>query len=142
MHLKYSKYKMGLLIIKYCPMLMGLIMYLHAILSYQGIELPIASTLAGSAIIPSIIIFSISSMLNFCYIHKSFTLYALINDLCINYHYYFDFGEIFKLLQLISIIIGTVLFFLLSIKLKMYHIKCCTIREKYFKYLESIITHK
>lgn len=38
---------MGLLIIKYCPILMELIIYLHAILSYQGIELLIASILVG-----------------------------------------------------------------------------------------------
>lgn len=139
MSINHSKYKIALLIIKYCPILMGLIMYIHTILSYNGISLPIATTLAGSAIIPSIIIYSFSSILNFCYIHKAFTIYALANDLCINIHHYWGFGELTETLQMTSVIIGTILFVLLAFKIKIYHIKCCAIRKDRLKYLESKI---
>jgi hypothetical protein len=129
MSIACSKYKVGLITIKYAPILMGLIMYLYTILSYHGIVLPIAISLAGSAIIPSIIIFSISYMFEFCYIHKAFTIYALMNDLCINYNHYFSLGKYTSTTQLISIIIGTILFILLIFKSKMYHNKCCRVRH-------------
>jgi hypothetical protein len=139
MSINHSKYKIALLIIKYCPILMGLIMYIHTILSYNGITLPIATTLAGSALIPSIIIYSFSNILNFCYIHKAFTIYALANDLCINIHHYWGLGEGTESIQMTSIIIGTILFILLAIKIKVYHLKCCVIKKDRLKYLESRI---
>lgn len=128
MGIECSKYKVGLFIIKYAPILMGLLMYIHTILSYNGIRLPIATTLAGSAIIPAVIIYAMSNMLKFCYIHKAFTLYALLVDICINYHTYFGFGKAVDIVQLIIIIVGTILFLLLCAKLKYYHYVCCKVR--------------
>lgn len=96
MPIKSSQYKVGLIILKYAPILMAIIMYIHTILAYNGINLPVATTVAGSAIIPSVIILSISEMLKFCYIHKSFTIYSLITDLCVNYENYFGFGTLLR----------------------------------------------
>lgn len=129
MPIKSSQYKVGLIILKYAPILMAIIMYIHTILAYNGINLPIATTVAGSAIIPSVIILSISEMLKFCYIHKSFTIYSLITDLCVNYENYFGFGIFLREVQFLAIIAGTILFCILSFRCKQYHYKCCVIKE-------------
>lgn len=140
MPIKCSEYKVGLTVIKYAPILMGLIMYIHTILVLNGINLPIARTIAGSAIIPSIIIFATSNMLKFCYIHKSFTIYSFVADLCINYEHYFGFGEILRYIQIFIVIIGTILFSLLFCKLKLYHYRCCIIKSDSLKYLKQPIS--
>lgn len=129
MGIECSKYKMGLFIIKYAPILMGLIMYVHTIFSYMGITTTLASTLAGSAIIPAIIIYSMSNMLKFCYIHKAFTLYALLVDICINYNSFIGFGKLLEAIQLFFIFVGTILFILLAFKFRHYHYKCCVPKQ-------------
>lgn len=59
--LGYSDYKIGLLALKYIPVIMFLIMWVHTGLSVFGINGPCADTVAGSAIIPSILILTISN---------------------------------------------------------------------------------
>lgn len=58
--LDYGDYKMGLLALKYIPVIMFLIMWVHTGLSIVGVNGPFADTIAGSAIIPSILILTIS----------------------------------------------------------------------------------
>lgn len=130
MPIKNSQYKIGLIILKYAPILMAIIMYIHTILSLNGVNLPVATTVAGSAIIPSIIIIAISNMLQFCYIHKSFTIYSLITDLCINYQNYFGFGVLLYEIQYLIFLVGTLLFMLLFFKISHYHNKCCVINTE------------
>lgn len=122
-------YKLGILAIKYIPVLMFLIMWLHTGLLILGIDGPCADTIAGSAIIPSILIFSMSHIFKFCYIHKLLTVYSLAVDLCINFQRLIGFGYLVEELRILMFIIGTILFFLLLLKFKKYRYKCCILRE-------------
>ena len=124
-----TDYKLGILAIKYIPILMFLIMWIHTGLLILGINGPCADTIAGSAIIPSILIFSMSHIFKFCYIHKLLTIYALAVDLCINFHRLIGFGSLVEEFRILMFIIGTILFFLLLLKFKKYRYKCCILRE-------------
>ena len=129
--LNCTDYKLGILTIKYIPIIMFLIMWIHTGLLIFGINGPCADTIAGSAIIPSILIFSMSHIFKFCYIHKLLTVYSLAVDLCINFQRYIVFGYILNIFRIIMFILGTILFFLLLFKFKKYRYKCCTLREEY-----------
>ena len=124
-----TDYKLGILAIKYIPIIMFLIMWIHTGLLIFGINGPCADTIAGSAIIPSILIFSMSNLFKFCYIHKLLTIYALAVDLCINFQRLIGFGSLVEAFRMLLFIIGTILFFLLLFKFKKYRYKCCTLRE-------------
>ena len=124
-----TDYKLGILAIKYIPIIMFLIIWIHTGLLIIGINGPCADVIAGSAIIPSILIFSMSNLFKFCYIHKLLTIYALVVDLCINFQRLIGFGYIVKELRILMFIIGTILFFLLLLKFKKYRYKCCILRN-------------
>ena len=124
-----TDYKLGILTIKYIPVLMFLIMWLHTGLLIFEINGPCADTIAGSAIIPSILIFSMSHIFKFCYIHKLLTVYSLAVDLCINFQRLIGFGYLVEELRILMFIIGTILFFLLLLKFKKYRYKCCILRD-------------
>ena len=106
-------------------------MWIHTGLLILGINGPCADTIAGSAIIPSILIFSMSHIFKFCYIHKLLTVYSLAIDLCINFQRYIGFGCIVEEFRILMFIIGIILFFLLLVKFNKYRYKCCILREKY-----------
>ena len=127
-----TDYKLGMLAIKYIPIIMFLIMWFHTGLLIFGINGPCADTIAGSAIIPSILIFSMSHLFKFCYIHKLLTIYSLVVDLCINFQRYIGFGYTLNIFRILMFIIGTILFFLLLCKFKKYRHNCCII-NKYAK---------
>ena len=124
-----TDYKLGILTIKYIPVLMFLIMWIHTGLLIFGIDGPCTDVIAGSAIIPSILIFSMSNLFKFCYIHKLLTIYALAVDLCINFQRLIGFGYIVEELRILIFMIGTILFFLLLLKFKKYRYKCCILRD-------------
>ena len=124
-----TDYKLGMLAIKYIPIIMFLIMWIHTGLLIIGIDGPCADVIAGSAIIPSILIFSMSNLFKFCYIHKLLTIYALTVDLYINFQRLIGFGYIVEDLRILMFMIGTILFFLLLLKFKKYRYKCCILRE-------------
>ena len=58
--MKSINYKIGLLALKYIPILMFLVMWIHTGLLIFNISGPFADTITGSAIIPSILILAIS----------------------------------------------------------------------------------
>ena len=124
-----TDYKLGILAIKYIPIIMFLIMWIHTGLLIIGINGPCADTIAGSAIIPSILIFSMSNLFKFCYIHKLLTIYALAVDLCINFQRLIGFGCLVEEFRILIFIMGTILFFLLLLKFKKYRYKCCILRD-------------
>ena len=124
-----TDYKLGILTIKYIPILMFLIMWLHTGLLIFGINGPCADTIAGSAIIPSILICSMSHIFKFCYIHKLLTVYSLAVHLCINFQRYIGFGYTLNIFRIIIFILDTILFFLLLLKFKKYRYKCCILRD-------------
>ena len=87
-----TDYKLGLLAIKYIPIVMFLIMWIHTGLLIVGVNGPCADIIAGSAIIPSLLILAVSRLFRFCWLHKLFTMYSLSVDLCINYERLIGFG--------------------------------------------------
>ena len=124
-----TDYKLGILAIKYIPIIMFLIMWIHTGLLISGINGSCADVIAGSAIIPSILIFSMSNLFKFCYIHKLLTIHALAVDLCINFQRLIGFGYLIEEFRILMFIIGTILFFLLLLKFKKYRYKCCILRD-------------
>ena len=124
--ISYNEYKLCLLTIKYVPIIMFLIMWIHTGFLLMGINGVIADRVAGCAIIPSILIFSMSHVFKFCYIHRALTIYSLITDLCINFERYFGFGCMRDSIRIIMFSIGLILFLLLLFKFKQYQSKCCT----------------
>lgn len=124
-----SRYKVTLLMVKYLPLIMFLIMWIHVILLLLGINSPIAITVAGSAILPSIFILCISTSLKFCYLHKSLTVYSLVVDLCINFENYIGFGILLFPMRFLCFISGLILFFILIFNFKRYNCNCINTRE-------------
>lgn len=131
--LSCTNYKLGLLTIKYIPIIMFLIMWIHTGLLIIGVNGPFADTIAGSAIIPSILIFSMSHLFRFCYIHKLLTIYSLCVDLCMNFQRYVGFGILLQPSRHIMFILGTVLFILLVLKFNKYRNRCCSIKSQAFQ---------
>lgn len=127
-----TDYKLGLLAIKYVPIVMFLIMWIHTGLLIVGVNGPCADTIAGSAIIPSLLILAISRLFRFCWLHKLFTMYSLSVDLCINYERLIGFGMLLQPLRSLFFIIGTFLFILLIVKFNKYRKKCCSIKNIQF----------
>ena len=127
-----TDYKLGLLAIKYIPIVMFLIMWIHTGLLIVGVNGPCADTIAGSAIIPSLLILAISKLFRFCWLHKLFTMYSLSVDLCINYERLIGFGLLLQPIRSLLFIIGTFLFILLIVKFNKYRKKCCSIKNIQF----------
>ena len=127
--LNYTEYKIDILVIKYIPIIMFIIMWIYTGLLLIGVNGPFADTIAGSAIISSILIFSMSTLFKFCYLHKALTIYSLTVDLCINYQRYIGFGDMLHISRLIMFYIGVVLFTLLLFKFNKYKYKCCILRD-------------
>ena len=127
-----TDYKLGLLAIKYVPIVMFLIMWIHTGLLIVGVNGPCADTIAGSAIIPSLLILAISRLFRFCWLHKLFTMYSLSVDLCINYERLIGFGILLQPIRSLLFIIGTFLFILLIVKFNKYRKKCYSIKNIQF----------
>ena len=127
-----TDYKLGLLAIKYVPIVMFLIMWIHTGLLIVGVNGPCADTIAGSAIIPSLLILAISKLFRFCWLHKLFTMYSLSVDLCINYERLIGFGMLLQPIRSLLFIIGTFLFILLIVKFNKYRKKCYSIKNIQF----------
>ena len=104
-------------------------MWIHVILLLLGINSPIAITVAGSAILPSIFILCISTSLKFCYLHKSLTIYSLVVDLCINFENYIGFGILLFPMRFLCFISGLILFFILIFNFRQYNRNCINTRE-------------
>ena len=83
-----------------------------------GLELIIADSVVGCSILPSILIFSLSEVFQFCLVHKSLTGYSLLSDLLINANRYIGLGPLVLPLKFIMVMIGTILFICMLFKLK------------------------
>ena len=125
--IEYGDYKLGLVLLKYIPIIMFFIMWIHTGLLVFDIDGPCADTIAGSALIPSILILAISNIFKFCYIHKILTIYSLSIDLCINFQRYIGFGDLLFILRLVMFFIGIIIIILLIIKFNHYRHNCCKI---------------
>ena len=125
--IEYGDYKLGLVLLKYIPIIMFFIMWIHTGLLVFDIDGPCADTIAGSTIIPSILILAISNIFKFCYIHKILTIYSLSIDLCINFQRYIGFSDLLFILRLVMFFIGIIVIILLIIKFNHYRHNCCKI---------------
>lgn len=126
--LNYEEYKIGLIALKYIPVLMFIIMLIHTGFLIFGVNGPFADTIAGSAVIPSILILAISNMFKFCYLHKLLTLYSLSIDLCMNFQRYIGFGIYLNFVKYIMFIFGIIILCILIFKFNKYKTNCCVIR--------------
>lgn len=113
-----TEHKWALLCLKYVPVLMFLSTWIYTILALYGIPFVLCKTFMGCSIVPSIMIFSLTKVFQFCWLHKAMTGYALIVDLLINIDFYATFGPITPIIQTIFVIIGLIMFLLLLFKLE------------------------
>lgn len=127
--IKLLDYKIGLLSIKLIPVLMFLTMWIHTGLLLLDINVPIADTIAGSALFPSVLILSISRMLKFCWLHKSLVIYSLVVDLCINYQRYIGFHHFLFYHRLMYFVIGCMIFTYLLCNLGKYVKGCVSLKD-------------
>jgi hypothetical protein len=80
----------------------------------------VADIMVGCAILPSLLILSVSKVFNFCVVHKSLTVYSMFTDLFINIERYFGLGGALFPIQVTLIVIGAVLVILLLRKVKLF----------------------
>lgn len=112
-------HKIAMLCLKYIPVIMFFAMWSYTIFAVLGLELVIADTIVGCSILPSILIFALSDVFKFCWVHKSLTGYSLLVDLLINANKYIGLGPWTVPLKTIMAILGTGLFVALVIKWKL-----------------------
>lgn len=116
-------HKVAMLCLKYIPVIMFLLMWMYMIFAVVGAELIIADTIVGCSILPSILIFALSDVFKFCWVHKSLTGYSLICDILINSNRYIGLGALVIPLKITLAIIGGVLFIALIVKSRINQIK-------------------
>ena len=113
---KLKEYKWAMLCLKYIPVLMFLLMWGYTILALFGIHLTIAGTVVGCSLLPSILIFSLSQVFKFCWLHKTLTIYSFTVDILINIDEYLGFGTVTTSLQIGVAIVGFIIFIMLIFK--------------------------
>jgi hypothetical protein len=107
-----------MLCLKYIPVIMFFAMWGYTIFAVLGLDLIIADTIVGCSILPSILIFALSDVFQFCWVHKSLTGYSLLVDLLINANKYIGLGEWAIYIKFVMVILGVLLFMALLIKWK------------------------
>ena len=111
-------HKVAMLCLKYIPVIMFLLMWLYMTSAVFGVDLIIADSIVGCSILPSILIFALSDVFRFCWVHKSLTGYSLISDILINTNRYIGLGSLVLPLKSALVAIGGVLFIALITKFK------------------------
>ena len=111
-------HKIAMLCLKYIPVIMFFLMWMYMGFAVIGAELVIADSIVGCSILPSILIFALSDVFQFCLVHKSLTGYSLICDILINSNRYIGLGAAVFPLKLTLFIIGDILFLALLIKVR------------------------
>lgn len=134
MPINTKKHKRGLLALKYAPIITAFIMWCSLVFIQLDFIQPVVRAVAGSALIPSILILLISDMLEFCYIHKALTVYSLVVDIWININKFYYLGDFVPYVRCGFIVIGLVLFVLVSRNLCRGS-KCGTIKPVSLKFL-------
>lgn len=109
-------HKRAMLCLKYIPVIMFLSMWLYMIFAVVGSELIIADTIVGCSILPAILIFALSEVFQFCWLHKSLTGYALLSDMVINANRYIGLGSLVLPIKTALAITGGILFICIFVK--------------------------
>lgn len=120
-----KNHRTAMLCLKYIPIIMFLLMWGYTIFAVAGWHLIIADTIVGCSILPSILIFALSDVFHFCWIHKSLTGYSLLVDLFITANRYIGLGAWVIPIKSIFVIIGAILFIALIVKLKFKNNEVC-----------------
>lgn len=72
-------YKAELLLLKFIPMLLALLYFLNTVLPYCDIDCRIFNYLGGLSLIPMIFLYVSSYVFKFCFYHRIFLHYIVIN---------------------------------------------------------------
>ena len=114
-----KNHKIAMYCLKYIPVIMFLSMWGYTILAVMGVDLVITDIVVGCSILPSILIFALSDVFYFCWIHKCLTGYSLLVDILININKYIGLGVLLLPLKTTFAIIGLGLFIALIIKVRL-----------------------
>ena len=128
-----TEYKITLLCLKYIPVIMFLLMWLYMICAVFNIPLAFSSTIAGCSLLPTILIFALSSVFQFCWVHKTLTIYSFVADVLINLNKLIGFGSAIVFLKGIMTVAGLVIFIILLFKLDQLSKACPKIRRDLLK---------
>ena len=128
-----TEYKITLLCLKYIPVIMFLLMWLYMTCAALDIPLAFSSTIAGCSLLPTLLIFSLSSVFKFCWIHKTLTIYSFIADLLINLNKLIGFGAAVIFLKSMMAIAGLIIFIILLFKLDSIRNGCPKIKREVFR---------
>lgn len=112
-----AEHRGAIFCLKHIPVIMFVLMWFYTILALCGINLWIADTIVGCSILPSVLIFSLSKLFKFCWIHKAATVYSLTVDILINVDKYIGLSNLLIPIQALVCIIGLFLFIMLVIKM-------------------------
>lgn len=128
-----KNHKTAMLCLKYIPIIMFLLMWGYTIFAVAGWSLIFADSIVGCSILPSILIFALSDVFHFCWIHKALTGYSLCADLFITANRYFGLGSLLIPIKSVFVVVGAVLFVLLIFKLHVKNENCnsCVIAKKH-----------
>lgn len=116
-NISIMQYAIWRLIFKWLPFVAGFIMMCHCILMLDGVHTTFVGFGAGISILWTIAFIAGSYTLQFCTLHRVFTLYCLLVTFCINYHAVVGFGKYFTITCCIDVIIGISLHIALLIKI-------------------------
>ena len=128
-----TQYKLTLLFLKYIPVIMFLLMWLYMICAVLNIPLAFSSTIAGCSLLPTLLIFALSTVFQFCWIHKTLTIYSFVADVLINLNKFIGLGASVLFLKWIMAIAGLIIFFILLFKLDSIRRGCPKINRELFK---------
>ena len=90
--LNKSLYRIGLYLVKVIPIITSILYLLNTILSYLNLRIEELSLVCGMSILPwlSLLVFSI--LLKFCFYHRLFLYYILVNEILSWYDYKIGFS--------------------------------------------------
>lgn len=74
-------YKLTLFTIKLMPIIISFIYFINAVLSLFGYDIPCLSIIAGTSIITVLFLYLVSTAFRFCFYHRIFIHYILINNI-------------------------------------------------------------
>ena len=127
-----KNHRTAMLCLKYIPMIMFLLMWGYTVFAVFGWHLIIADSIVSCSILPSILIFALSDVFHFCWIHKALTGYSLCVDLFITTNRYISLGAFLIPIKSVFVVAGAILFVLLMFKLYVKNENCnsCVVVEK------------
>lgn len=116
--------RMCIFALKYIPVITSFTMMMHVALLLFGIDYSYAEFITGVSFMPAVILLLMPMAFRFCWLHKSFIVYTLLVDSCIEYQRCFGFGRYVNAYRLIVFIAGVTLFVYLIINFKKYNSSC------------------